>query len=347
MKGRIRPAAFLMILALLAVPAFLFADTFSSDPAGSSGAKISDIPQPNKPVKHYTFELITKSNASPYWLAVKEGADAAAKDYGVTVRFEAPSSGLDLASQIAMVNNAVTAGVDGIVLAAQNPKALLEPVRAAQKAGIPVVTVDSGLSPDISYSFLATDNIGAAAYLAKYTADKLMDQKGEYAIVDFNHTASTGIERPQGFEQGMKAFPSISMEGVVLYTENEISRGINLTNNLLTSYPNLNVIFGANDRSALGPAEAVANAHSKVKVVGFDADLGEIKYIKMGVIQASILQSPYDMGYYGVVELIDILQGKSVPHRVNTGFFLLTPDNLNTHQATKAIQQYAPSYTGP
>lgn len=307
-------------------------------------ALVKDIPTPAKPAKAYNFELITKSNATPYWLAVKEGADAAAAKYGVHVTFEAPASGLDLPAQIAMVNNSVTAGVDGIILAAQNPKALIAPVKGALAHHVPVVTVDSGLDPNIADGFLATSNIGAAAALARYTATHLMDKKGEYAIVDFNHTSSTGIARPEGFEKGMKSFTDIKRMGPVLYSENSISKGISLASNLLTEYPDLKVIFGANDRAALGPATAIKNAHSKVMVVGFDADLGEIPYVHEGVIQASILQSPYDMGYYAVEELLDVIQGKSIPKRVDTPYFLLTPHNIDTTVATAAIRQYAPKY---
>lgn len=339
----------LLVAVVAAATVFAHGQAEKQSSASSSATKsvlISAIPSAAMPSKHYTFELITKSNASPYWLAVKEGADAAAKKYGVTVRFEAPASGTDLSAQIGMVNNAVTAGVDGIILAAQNPKALLAPVKSAMAANIPVVTVDSGLSPNISDSFLATDNIAAAAAVAKYAANHLMGDSGQFGIIDFNHTASTGIERPQGFEQGMKSFSNIKMDGTVQYSQNSISTGKSLANTMLVQYPNLKVIFGANDRSALGPAEAIASSNSNVKIVGFDADLGEIKYIKDGIIQASILQSPYNMGYYGVVELLDIHQGKKVPKLVNTGYFLLTPQNLATSQATKAIKQYAPSYQG-
>lgn len=312
--------------------------------AGGKAATVANLPKPGKPAKHYHFDLITKSNASPYWLAVREGADAAGKKFGVSVSFNAPSSGTDLAAQIGMVNNAVTAGPDGIILAAQNPKALLGPVRNALKHHIPVVTVDSGLSPNISDCFLATSNVEAAAHLAKYTADHLMNKKGQYAIVDFNHTASTGIERPTGFMKGMKSYSSIKKMGPIQYSQNSISKGIGITTNLLTQYPKLKVIFGANDRAALGPAEAIARKHAKVKVVGFDADLGEIKFIKNGIIQASILQSPYDMGYYAVVALLDKIAGKAIPKRIDTPYFMLTPSNLDTKQATKAIQQYAPKY---
>lgn len=312
--------------------------------AVAAAPTVHSLPTPAKPSKHYHFTLITKSNASPYWLAVREGADAAAKKFGVSVAFEAPASGTDLAAQIAMVNNAVTGGTNGLVLAAQNPQALLGPVKSALAQHVPVVTVDSGLSPNIADCFLATSNVGAAAALAKYTAEHLMDRKGEYAIVDFNHTASTGIARPKGFIQGMKSFSDIKKMGPTQYSNNDVSAGLRIATTMMTQYPHLNVIFGANDRAALGPAEAVQRAHGKVKVVGFDADLGEIALIKAGIIQASILQSPYDMGYYAVVALLDQLDGKKLPKRINTPYYLLTPHNLQTKAATAAIRQYAPAY---
>lgn len=322
----------------------LVAATPPAQAAAPSGVPIKDIPVPAKPAKAYNFELITKSSASPYWVAVREGADAAAAKWGVHVKFEAPASGLDLPAQIGMVNNAVTAGVDGIILAAQNPKALLGPVKSALAAHVPVVTVDSGISPNIADSFLATSNIGSAAALARYAATHLMDHTGQYAILDFNHTASTGILRPEGFEQGMKGFTNIKRMGPVEYGENSIRKGLALTSTMLTNYPDLKVVFGANDRSALGAAEAVVQAHSKVKIVGFDADLGEMKFIHSHVIEASILQSPYDMGYYGVVELIDVHEGKAVPKRVITPYFMLTPSDIGSKAATAAIRQYAPTY---
>ncbi|MGH9068466.1 MAG: sugar ABC transporter substrate-binding protein [Acidimicrobiales bacterium] len=297
--------------------------------------------------KHYHFELITKSNASPYWLAVKEGADAAAKKLGtVKVTFEAPPKGTDLTQQINMVNNAVTAHVDGIILAAQQPKALVGPVENAQKQGIPVITVDSGVSPNVSKSFLATSNTAAAAALAKYTA-KLAGGHGQYGIVDFNQVASTGRLRPTGFKQGMASFPNFKFIGMQI-SNNVIAKGKSEALAMIQSHPNLNLLFGANDRAALGVAEAVQAAHKakSIVVAGFDADLGELPLIKSGLIKASVLQSPFQMGYQGVMEMVQVKQGKSVPKRVDTPYFILTPKNIGTAKATHFIQQYVPSYKG-
>src|SRR5579875_2594894 len=272
-----------------------------SGSAGATGKAASS--------KHYHFELITKSNASPYWLAVKAGADAAAKKLGDTVTFEAPASGTDLSSQLSMFNNAVTTHVDGIILAAQDPQPLSGPVANAIKSGIPVVTVDSGVSPQTSDSFIATSNIGAAAQVCAYGA-KLAGGKGEYGIIDFNQTSSTGRERPTGCKQGMAKYPGFKFVG--------------------------------NDRSALGVAEGVEAMHKtkQVTVVGFDADLGEVPLIKNGVIKGSLLQSPYTMGYQAVQELVAIKAGKSVPKQVNTKTFIVTPQNVSSATAQQFLAQY-------
>lgn len=305
----------------------------SSGGSGSSGAK------------SYTFELITKSSASPYWLAVKQGADAAAKKLGnVTVKFEAPASGTDLAAQINMVNEAVVAHVNGIILAAQSPTGLVGPVRHAQASGVPVITVDSGVTPNIAKSFLATSNVGSSAALAKYTA-RLAGGRGQYGIVDFNEVSSTGIARPKGFKQGMASFPGFSFVGQQI-SNNDVATARAEAAAMIQSHPGLNLIFGANDRSALGVAEAAQAAGRKLVVAGFDADLGEINYIKSGVISASVLQSPYTMGYQGVMEMVDVMNHKAVPKRVNTPYLIVTKANVGTPAAIKAIQQYIPGYKG-
>lgn len=290
--------------------------------------------------KHYHFELITKSNASPYWLAVKAGADAAAKKFGDTISFEAPASGTDLSEQIAMFNDAVTSHVDGIVLAAQQPKPLAGPVEKAIKAGIPVVTVDSGVSPAVSDSFEATSNIKAGAQICEYGA-KLAGGKGEYGIIDFNEISSTGRQRPEGCQDGMKKYPNFKFIGMQI-SNNSIAKGKAEAEAMLEAHPHMNMIFGANDRAALGAAEAVEALHkvSTVTVVGFDADLGEVPLIREGVIKASQLQSPYTMGYLAVENLVKIKEGKTVPKRIDTPTMIVTPKNVDTTKAKGFLAQY-------
>lgn len=297
--------------------------------------------------KRYHFELITKSNASPYWLAVKAGADAAAKKLGDTVTFEAPASGTDLSTQLSMFNNAVATHVDGIILAAQQPQPLSGPVGNAVKSGIPVVTVDSGVTPQTSNSFIATSNTKAAAAVCEYGA-KLAGGKGGYGIIDFNEISSTGRARPAGCKQGMAKYRGFTFVNMQI-SDNDISTGKAQTEAMLASHPNINLMFGANDRAALGVAEGVEAAHKtkQVTVVGFDADLGEVPLIKDGTIKASLLQSPYTMGYQAVQELVAIKAGRSVPKRVDTKTYIVTPQNVTTATAKQFLAQYgaAPGVT--
>lgn len=308
----------------------------SSTPATSTASKFTKTPP-------YRVELITKSNASPYWLAVKAGAEYEAKKLGnMSISFVAPASGTDLSTQISMVNSAVTAHVSGIILAAQQPQPLATPVQQALRAGIPVVTVDSGVSPAVSLSFDATSNIQAGEAIARYGA-KLAGGKGEYGIIDFNEISSTGRQRPEGFKEGMKSFPGFNFVGMQI-ANNSIATGKAEAEAMITSHPGLNLIFGANDRAAIGAAEAV-QALGKTKqivVVGFDADLGEVPLIKSGVIRGSILQEPYTMGCDAAAELNQIFRGQSqsVPKRVRTGYLLVTPSNISTSQAQSFLAQY-------
>lgn len=323
---------------VLAVGGVAVALTLAACSSSTKAAAPSTTAAPSG--KHYHFELITKSNASPYWLAVKDGADAAAKKLGDTVSFEAPASGTDLSDQISMFNNAVTVHVSGIILAAQQPGPLAGPVESAIKAGIPVVTVDSGVTPAVSDSFEATSNIKAGAQICEYGA-KLAGGKGEYGIIDFNEISSTGRERPEGCQDGMKTYPNFKFVGMQI-ANNSIATGKAEAEAMLEAHPQINMMFGANDRSALGAAEAVEALHkvSTVTVVGFDADLGEVPLIRDGIIKASQLQSPYTMGYLAVENLVKIKAGKSVPKRIDTPTMIVTPQNIGTAQAKGFLAQY-------
>jgi len=115
--------------------------------------------------------VIVKSSNSNYWQNVQKGAQAAAKDLpNATVTFQGPASESAVADEVNMVVNAVNRGVSGIVLAASDPDALVPAIKQAWEAHIPVVLIDSTLSPDgAAYyqSFLSTDNTKAGELCAQ------------------------------------------------------------------------------------------------------------------------------------------------------------------------------------
>lgn len=296
--------------------------------------------------KVYHFYVITKSNSSPYWLAVNAGAEAAAHKLGnVKITAEAPPGQTDLAQQISMVNNAVTSGADGILLAAQQAKPLSRPVADAEQKGVPVVTVDSGVSPNTADSYIATDNVAAAAALADVGA-KANHGAGAYAIVTMDLTSVTGRSRFKGFRAEMKSkFPAYKYKGVQIAHDN-VGKGRSQAAAYLESDPDINLIYGEDDLAAVSIAQAVkaAGKEKSVFVAGFDVDAGALALIKEHAIDASIVQMPYKMGYQGVLRLVAIKNGKSVPKSTPTAFFILTPQNVRTTKAITAIRQYIPNY---
>lgn len=295
----------------------------------------------------YTIQLITLSNASPYWLAVKAGAEAAAAELGnIEVKFDAPAEDSDVADQLTIFNNAVTSRVDGILIAAGNPEALVEPIKRAQSAGIPVITVDQGVEPNVADSFVATDNIAASREIALHMAE-LMEGKGQYAIVNPSQAFTSGIQRPQGFQEGMAEFPGIEFVGMQ-QSESNIATAQSQAANFMQSNPDLRLIYAANDRSASGVGNAIRTAGKGGKVLGagFDVNPDIIDFLKTGVFQASLLQSPFGEGEIAVQTIAKIFKGEKVDKVIPTPVFLLTDKNLDTDEAREAIRQYMPDYAG-
>ena len=135
-----------------------------------------------------TLAWIPKSTDSSFWLAIKRGAEKAGAELGYEVLYVGTQDQTQIAGQINLVNDMVTRRIDGILIAATDAKALSDPVTKAIEAGVPVITVDSGIDPDTSLAYIATDNIGAARAAAEHLAG-LIGGKGK--VGDIGITAGS------------------------------------------------------------------------------------------------------------------------------------------------------------
>jgi len=272
-----------------------------------------------------------------FWLTVKAGAEKAAKDFDVEIIWKGPSMETDIATQISIIEDYINKKVDAIVLAACDAKGLVPVVEKAHTAGIPVVTIDSGVESDLPYSFVATDNI-AAAEKAADALSELVGGKGEVACIPFVPGAATSIMREEGFKEGLKKHPGLKLVAVQ-YSQSDVATGMAVTENILTAHPNLAGIFAANEAGAIGCAQALVSrgVAGKVKLVAFDAAENEIEALKKNTIQALIVQNPFKMGYDGVKTAVAVLQGKEVPKRIDTGVGVVTTDNFDEPEIQKLL----------
>lgn len=313
-------------------------------------ASVASEAQPEQSTsKGMIIKVIPLSTASDYWLALKQGAEDAAAEFGaeyggITIQYDGPKQDGDAATQIDILNNAVTAKADGVLLAATNPTALLSPVEDAIKAGVNVVTVDSGIEPNNADAFLATDNYEACKSLADYMA-KMVGSSGKYAIIADNFSFTSGRDRPVGFDDGMAEHADMQSVGMQL-CYGDIAKAEAITLNYLKANPDLSIVFAGNDRASVGATNAFIQEGivGSIKLCGVDVSLDAIKNMRAGIVQACVLQKPYNMGYEGVKTLIALKKGEAVEKQTDTGVFLLTPENLDTDEGIAAIRQYIPDY---
>ncbi len=272
-----------------------------------------------------------------FWTTVKAGAETAAKENNVEIIWKGPSQETDIAGQIAIIEDYINKNVSAIVIAACDAKALIPVLQKAKDKNIPVITIDSGIDSDIALSFIATDNVEAAKRGAQELA-KLLNNEGDVALIPFVPGAATSNMREQGFKEGIKDFPKIKLTATQ-YSQSEVATGMAVTEDILTSQPELKGIFAANEAGAIGAAQALKskNRTGKVKLVGFDAAENEINELRAGVIDALIVQDPYKMGYTGVKFAVDALNGKEIPKRVDTGVYIITKENIDTPEIQKLL----------
>lgn len=282
--------------------------------------------------------FIPKGNANSFWQIMKQGADkAAAEEPGVTLAWKPPSKENNLIEQINILQTQVTGGVAGIALVATDANSLVKPVDEAIAKGIPVVTVDSGISKDSVACYIATDNVEGGRMAAKSLAEAIGD-KGSVGMLFFLKGAVSNDEREQGFKEELAKHPGIKL--VAELQANDAADALSKTTNMFTANPSIAGIFANNEPLGVGVANYIRQNKltGRVQMVAFDANQDEQTGLKEGVIHALIVQDPYQMGYLGVKTLVKAVRKQPIEKKfVDSGVTLITKANLDTPAIQKLL----------
>ncbi len=286
---------------------------------------------------HDKIDVIVKATTSQYWGTVFDGARQAAKDLGLTIATLGAPSELDAAQEVQILENATSAKPTGIVIAATNAQALAQPIAAATKAGIPVIVIDSDANTKDYVTFLATNNETggqkAADELARCVKARTGGDTGKVAYLTALAGAQSLNDRDKGFVEDLKKYPGLQ---IVEHRvgNNQASRALSDSEDLLTRHPDLVGIFADNELEGDGAGTAVSEKAlgSKVCLVAFDTSDQEIKFVRSGIIDALIVQNPYMMGYAGVWYALAAAHGVVFPKYVDTGVSVVTKDNIDSKQ---------------
>ena len=291
-----------------------------------------------------TIAVIPKGTIHEFWKTVHAGADMAGRELGVDILWKGSLKEDDREAQISVVENIITRGVDGIVLAPLDDVALRRPVDEAMSRGIPVVIFDSGLKGDNYISYVATDNFKAGQLAGEYMA-KLLDGKGNIAVLRYAEGSDSTTKREDGFLDAMQAFKGIEIVTSNQYAGVTTESALQATENLLARFGStegslrIDGIFCATEPTALGILRALQNAGfaGKVKFVGFDSSETMIAALRAGELNGFVVQNPMRIGYLGVKILVDHIRGEQVPRRIDTGSTLVTMENIEKPEIHKLL----------
>ena len=279
--------------------------------------------------KTLQIAVVPKAIGFDYWTHVKAGAEcAASKLNNVKIEWNGVSAETDITGQVDMLNGYINRGVDGLVYAATDAKALVSVTGHAQSAKIPVFNIDSGTTPQ-KVPLFATDNTKGAKNVASLM-NTYLNGKGKVALLEFQPGSATNDQRKQGFLTGLKKYPGLDLVADQP-DHSDANEALTVTNNILTAHPDLNGIFGSNEPGVIGASQAVKQQGLKGKVVmvGWDAAPDEVKALQSGEIRALIVQNPFRMGFDSVVAMaMQIRKGVKVQSE-DTGVYAVTTQNMN------------------
>lgn len=271
--------------------------------------------------KDAKIALITMDSIDQHWVRLNEGAQEEAKELGVTVTYMAPNT-KDDAQQIEQVNNAVSAGNQVIIVAANGPDAITSALKEAVAAGVKVIYVDSAANMDAEATF-STDNKAAGKLAGETMLEELKANgttSGKIGIISVNAATASTVDRTEGFSS---AFEGTDFEILpIQYGEGDAAKSQAIAENYITQ--GVVGIFGGNEGSTTGAGNAIKAADSKVVVVGFDQSDAIMGLIEDGYILATMAQNPDVMGKEAVKAAVDVLNGKSLDGKVvDTGVTVL------------------------
>lgn len=281
--------------------------------------------------------LVSKSIQSEYvfWETIRMGAQLAAKEEEIPFEYVGPLEEKDVDKQVEIMNSKIEEGADIILLAAADKERLALSVENAKKKGITLVSVDSsavGLT-----EIVATDNVDAAQELTHYLLESI-NNEGEVIMLNFVQGASTANEREQGYDLVMAGQAKVKQLPTV-YTEGTTESAYKKAKEIIKQYPNLKGIVGANQYMTEGICLAIEELglSKKIKVVGFDSSNVIIEALEKGIIEAILVQKPFNMGYLGVKVVVDLFYGKKVEQGTDTGYKLITADTLYDTENQKLL----------
>jgi ribose transport system substrate-binding protein len=294
-----------------------------------------------------SIAVIPKNTTHVFWKAIEAGAREGAQEACVEMLWRGSLKEDDPAQQIQIVEQFISEGVDGIVLAPIDDIALKRPVAAAMQKGIPVVIMDSPLKGEPVKDFIstvATNNFRGGEMAGEHLG-KLLAGKGKLVLFRFKRGSASASLREAGFLEAIKKFPDIHVVDD-RYSGTTAIEAQSVALNMLDKLKEADGIFCPTEPSTFGMLSALKrnNLAGSKALVGFDPSQGLMEGLRKGEIQALVAQNPKKMGHEAVKVLVAKMKGETVPVLIDTGAAIITKENLDTPEVQALLACFFPVF---
>lgn len=281
-----------------------------------------------------TVALVLKTLNNPFFIDMQKGAEQAASQAGVRLTVQAAEREVDVEKQMQIIENLIQSKVSALCVTPSGSREIVPAIVKANRARIPVVVLDTRVHPQTLQeaggkvaSFIGSDNFEGGKLAGEFILKKL-GGSGKVAVLEGIPGHETGDSRLKGFHTTVDAQKGIQV--IASQTANwERDQGYNVFQNILQSHPQVQALFACSDLMALGAVEAIAAAGKtgKITIVGFDAFSEAREAVLKGTMDATIAQSPAEMGRLAIENAALLLRGEKVPEEISVKIELITKEN--------------------
>lgn len=301
----------MMKYALILVPALALLLAAGCSKQSNQGASSSDKPR---------IALVMKSLANEFFKTMADGAEAYQKERAS--EFDLIVNGikdeLDVNKQVELVEQMIAQGVDAIIIAPADSKALVAVCKKASDAGIIIVNIDNKFDKGaleeagLSAPFVGPDNRKGARLVGEELA-KHLKAGDKVAILEGAPNAFNGEQRKLGFEDAMKAAGMKVAVSQTAYWETDKANRI--ARDIITANPGIKALLCANDSMAIGAVKAVEESGKagKIAVVGYDNISAAQQLLEEGKMLATADQHADQLAVYGIQYALEMLEKRATP----------------------------------
>jgi len=286
-----------------------------------------------------TIGLITKTETNPFFVKMKEGAQAKADELGVKLMTGAGAKDGDNEGQVTALENMVNAGAKGILITPSDTKAIVPSIQKARDKGVLVIALDTATDPQTAVDALfATNNFNAGLLIGQWAVKAMGTKKPIIATLDLAPGITVGAQRHNGFLQGYGLVKNVDPNSSDLAKAPEVvcsqdthgdqAEGQTAMENCLSANPDINLVYTINEPAAFGAYQAIkaAGKEKDITIVSVDGGCQGVQGVVDGQIAATSQQYPLKMASMGVEALVSYAKDntKKASGYTDTGVTLIT-----------------------